>query len=120
MEYTIEYFIEKFNAIPAHEMGQGKIENHCALWHCNATMDEMEQTEESIALAKILSHLFKKFPYGESQACVYFINDATVSDLYYDADDDYNSQFHRTLLPMLAKERIIYALQLVQKINNNF
>ncbi len=34
MEYTKEYFIEKFEALKSEEIGTGDLKNHCALYHC--------------------------------------------------------------------------------------
>lgn len=30
-EYTIDYFIKKFEAIPENEIGRNSLSNHCAL-----------------------------------------------------------------------------------------
>lgn len=110
---SIEYFIDKFRKIPADKIGQGSIENHCALFHCNAQMHKYHQTPESRELARIFLPLYQTLPSGEEFACIYFINDATQSHCYADATGR-GSSFRRALLPLLPKERIIFALQIAK------
>lgn len=53
-EYNIDYFIKKFEAIPDNEIGEVKLENHCALWHCGVQDSAYTMTQEALALADIL------------------------------------------------------------------
>ncbi len=57
MEYTKEYFIEKFTKLTNDEVGIGLLSNHCALWHCgvreNPENKHYVPTEESTALIKL-------------------------------------------------------------------
>lgn len=56
MEYDIDYFIEKFEAIPEEKWGIGKFSDQdgrcCALGHCGEGM--FHSTEESNALSSLL------------------------------------------------------------------
>lgn len=56
MEYNVDYFINKFEAIPEEEIKVGSIENHCSLWHCKCE-DYVHITEEAQSLIKLLSPL---------------------------------------------------------------
>jgi hypothetical protein len=60
MEYTIDYFIKKFEAIPEEDMGAGSIYNHCALWHCGVRSGNLDYTAtpEAIALGNILKIMY--------------------------------------------------------------
>lgn len=58
MKYTVDYFIKKFNAIPAKEWCTGKFNNSlgqkCVLGHCGLT-DYRQFSHESTALYDIFS-----------------------------------------------------------------
>jgi len=110
---SIEYFIEKFKKIPADKIGSGSIMNHCALFHCGAGMTKYSQSPESRELADHFRCLYQSMPVGEEFAFIYFINDATQSQCYIDSTGR-GSRFRRALLPLLPKERIVLALQIVK------
>lgn len=64
MQYTVDYFIEKFSAIPEENWTTGTTINHkgqkCALGHCGVGVDELENlTDEAFILTEILKPLYK-------------------------------------------------------------
>lgn len=71
--YDVEYFINKFEAIPDHEIGAVRLSAHCALWHCGLKNGEYVHTDESKALTILfggdINDKSKGFP------AVYTIND---------------------------------------------
>jgi len=38
MEYTIDYFIDKFSALTEDKIGTGRLENCYVLYHCGVTV----------------------------------------------------------------------------------
>ncbi len=72
-EFTKEYFIKKFKAIPSKEIGQTELNNHCALWHCGLRNSLSNMTKEAKALALLFSD-------GESDNAreVFRVNDGTT------------------------------------------
>lgn len=57
-KYTVDYFIKKFNKIPAKEIGTLQLSNHCALWHCGVRLRSdlsYSTTDESTALIRLFS-----------------------------------------------------------------
>lgn len=91
MEYTVDYFIDKFNAIDSNDIGVGSIGNHCALWHCGLEGDkyfigdEPIHTDESLALCTILepivnNHRKYKLPTDDHEI-VWSVNDGNDSYL---------------------------------------
>lgn len=80
MEYTVDYFIDKFSTIDSDDIGVGSLCEHCSLYHCGVVEDVMTgnylETEESIALGKLINnHLNDK--YNEIGA-VYNLNDGHI------------------------------------------
>lgn len=74
VNFDVDYFIKKFNAIPESDIGVG-LSERCALWHCGVRLIENVKggysgTEESAALIK----LFGGFRRTDFHA-VYSIND---------------------------------------------
>lgn len=111
-KFTIEYFLEKFQNIPAHEIGFGHIKEKDILHHCGMSdldHQHMDMNDECTALAEHLHVLFpdKTVP---DVACIYEINDATNYS---------NDQLQSQLSGMIPKERIIYSLQMVQSIHKS-
>lgn len=57
MNYTVDYFIAKFEAIPDEQWCVGEFTDqerrHCAVGHC---LDRMQLTEESKALVRLMGH----------------------------------------------------------------
>lgn len=47
MKYTVDYFIQKFEAIPENEIGQLSLHNKCALWHVGITEIGVRTAEAS-------------------------------------------------------------------------
>lgn len=94
MEYTIDYFIAKFKAIPRKHWIIGMLNDdkgrHCALGHCGAVVTSND-TEESIALCGIFS---------SAGTIVVDIN-----------DDEYGDLRH---LGRSSKTRVISALTLIK------
>jgi hypothetical protein len=70
-EYTIDYFIEKFEAIPDNEIGLGGLSKQCALWHCGVRLNTFA-TEESAALIKVFGA-----PSEWMRSYVFKVNDDT-------------------------------------------
>lgn len=73
MNYSIDYFIKKFEAIPEKAIGQHGIKNHCILWHLGVTWSSpnYKRTEEADALCDILG--------GASYEIITEINDGLSS-----------------------------------------
>ncbi len=109
-KFTVDYFINKFNAIP-HEkwtIGMGEYDNDstCALGHCGST--SMPSTKEAIALAKLL---FNSLKIGNDyEETVYIINDCKNSS-YGGGAARYDGICELGDSP---KERILNALELVK------
>lgn len=76
MDYTIDYFINKFSAIPDDEMGDGRLENKCAMFYCGITEEggDYVPTDEALALAEIFAP-FKSHAREEWFRIIYRIND---------------------------------------------
>jgi hypothetical protein len=56
VKYTVDYFIEKFSAIPDEKWWTGDYENKgrfCALGHCGEKFMRGGMTEESMALGRL-------------------------------------------------------------------
>lgn len=68
-DYSIEFFIRKFQAIHEDEIGIGSIESNCALKHCAGNSKSKYYSEEGLALARIFD------PITTSTNIVYEIND---------------------------------------------
>lgn len=123
-EFTIEYFIDKFMNIPADQIGQGDINQCCALYHVNGSHPGNTGyfvTDESTALSNIFSEFFVAIPYGDDRAAIYYINDATSCDLWIDRDpiNEYCSPFRTFLVRLLPKERIVFALSIAKHHRDN-
>lgn len=76
MEYTLDYFIEKFRAIPEDKIGAGHLKNCCALYHCGVTTNQSGmyvKTAEAEALMKILGD-------EHDMGVVYRLNDNLNND----------------------------------------
>ena len=61
IQYTKEYFINKFSKIPEDDWGRLTLNNHCAMYHCGA-QDSSEGyiiNTEIEALAKLLNSIYK-------------------------------------------------------------
>lgn len=71
MEYTKEYFIEKFSEIPEKEIGVVALELKCSLWHCGVRREfnRYVATQEALALIKLFGGV------GEEYKAVYDVND---------------------------------------------
>lgn len=117
-EFNIDYFLEKFQTIPTHDIGEGDIKKHCALFHCGV-VSYMNPTDEASALSNIIRPLFKSIPYSDPLAMIYFINDGTCSGHWIDADEHYNSPLQQKMNSMLPKERIIFCLQILKFISTH-
>jgi hypothetical protein len=54
-QYTKEYFIAKFEAIPSEEIGRGSIDDKCALFHTGAAEGDLDYilTDEARALIEL-------------------------------------------------------------------
>lgn len=55
-KYTIQYFIDKFRAIPTKEIGEGDLCYKCALHHCGVrynSFGNFKSTREALALGNI-------------------------------------------------------------------
>jgi len=94
--YDIPYFLKKFESIPSEQIGQGALENHCALWHCGVGINDIIQytpTPEAEALAIIL---------GGDNALhhVYDVNDNFGKRKY-----PYNSPKERILAALREKQQ---------------
>lgn len=91
MKYTVDYFIEKFEAIPEEKWFQNDYEDgsgrFCALGHCGQKY--LKPTDESIALSRLVDY-------------VSMINDGYV-DCYQQAN---------------PKQRILAALYNIKKLQN--
>lgn len=102
MEFTIDYFIDKFSKLREDEIGYGEIDTHCALFHCGIKDDDYKDTPESNTLGRIFKDgIFN--PRGISRdllSCVYEINDDT-HNLYISGDT--------------PKQRILNALQICKE-----
>lgn len=57
--YTVDYFIAKFEALADSDVGFGRRVNHCALWHCGLTDPWCEVNEEARALAELFRPLVR-------------------------------------------------------------
>lgn len=61
MEYDVDYFIKKFEAIPDIKWGmfccEDKEGRHCALGHCGGINADIYLTPESVALSEILKEV---------------------------------------------------------------
>jgi hypothetical protein len=79
MEYSIDYFIQKFEAIPENQIGEGEIEKHCALYHCGVktNKDYKNLSEEAIALANIFKPLYHTQEENNLSVYIYSINDGS-------------------------------------------
>lgn len=75
MEYTVEYFINKFEAIPTQEIGSVSLINHCALWHCGLQQNEYKHTDESRALVRIFGGDCESPKDAGEMGAIYRIND---------------------------------------------
>lgn len=75
MNYTVDYFIKKFEAIPEYDFGSGSISSHCIYWHCDYTCSYKGQIAN--ALTEIFDKAFGIIPdrNGNKQYFVYEIND---------------------------------------------
>lgn len=75
--FTKNYFITKFEAIPANEIGEGNLSRHCALWHCGVRLGEKAYipTNESTALIMLFGG-----KYETDYAVVYIVNDGRYED----------------------------------------
>lgn len=74
----VDYFISKFEAIDAEDIGRVGLHTHCALWHCGVT-DYSVHTKESDALANILKPLVPEV--NDPHEVVYMVNDGVVGTL---------------------------------------
>jgi len=111
MEFTREYFIEKFEAIPdnlwtiVYLTSELNSKCHCALGHCGVKLnddDENEYTDEAWALSNILSS-YHEMAFG-------FSADPSVlthNNVWRINDDNLN----RHLTGKTPKERILNALR---------
>lgn len=82
MKYDVDYFLNKFEAIPEEKWITGDLEFngcHCALGHAGVVDNGSQwvETEESIALAILLGGNMNISPYDRFRV-VYRINDNKV------------------------------------------
>lgn len=58
MQYTVDYFINKFEAIPEAQIGESQLAG-CAYGQCRSRIDYQDghETKEGLALEKIMSSL---------------------------------------------------------------
>lgn len=107
--FTIDYFVEKFSAIPSEKIGEGSIYDHCALWYCGVTIDRQvggyAMTDEARALAEIFRPALAN------------INPLLV--LNSNADDIVSDVNDRDLFGAKPKERILNALQRAKELIKN-
>lgn len=120
MNFSIDYFIKKFQSLPPNAIGQGGIKDHCALFHCGL-QDQAEHSDESEQLAVYFRPLFLDIPYGENNAIIYHVNDATYSRHWIDdtRTGKYDSKLNHKLFSLLPKERLILCLQIVKHQKEN-
>ncbi len=60
IQFTLDYFIDKFEAIPEDQIGMGQLSQHCGLWHAG-TRYENEASNQGYKYtdeAKCLMALF--------------------------------------------------------------
>lgn len=98
MNYDVNYFIMKFQAIPEGDWGRANLEDHCVLYHCGLTNYQYVHTPESIALAKLFGAkepMYDKGGYSINMEYVWEINDG-IGEYY--------------LLGKTPKERILNKL----------
>lgn len=73
--YTVDYFINKFESIPADQIGTREIKNQCALYHCGLRSFNINPTEEAKALIKL---------FGGEHSCsfsaVWIVNDGWIGN----------------------------------------
>lgn len=77
-EFTIEYFINKFEAIPEEDIGEGSLADHCALYHCGVRLERGEYvpTEEARTLGNIFSKTMSRENLSKDPTShVFVIND---------------------------------------------
>lgn len=79
--YTIQYFIDKFKAIPEEQWTRGQLTDangrHCALGHCGVkNIDRRDETnKEAEALETIYRESFTKTAFLDQCYSVWYIND---------------------------------------------
>lgn len=120
MNFSIDYFIKKFQSLPPNGIGQGSIKDHCALFHCGL-QNQSESNDESEQLAAYFRPLFLDIPYGDDNAMTYHINDGAFSRHWIDDTGgiDYDSKLQNRLHSLLPKERLILCLQIVKHQKEN-
>lgn len=68
-KFTLDYFINKFEALPRNKWCEGTLTNafgqHCALGHCGAVW--REPTKESLALGRMLDFKTAEINDGASE-----------------------------------------------------
>ncbi len=113
--YDIDYFIEKFSAIPDDKWGKYNLRNNagqrCALGHCGVKSLDEDPDEEVIRLGKILKPFYKNsLKFNDPFDIVFFINDAISGTLI---KDEYAS-----LITGEPKENILNILNKAKKLQN--
>lgn len=106
MKYDVNYFINKFEAIPEDDWGAGDLQKHCALYHCGLVDNVYKHNDETIALAKLFGA--KEPMYGQYGTPLYMDHIYLVND----GIDEYKS------LGNTPKERILNKLYQIRDGNN--
>lgn len=105
-DYTVDYFIEKFEKIPEDKWGIKRLTddmgNHCALGHCKV-VENTQPTSEAISLAGIL------LPLSETTLSI------TVERDWYFIVYPINDGHHTNYQQPTPKQRILAALYDIKK-----
>lgn len=120
-DFSIDYFIKKFQSLPPNAIGSGAINNHCALYHCGV-QKQSDINDESKQLAACFRPLFNDIPYGDDNAMIWHVNDGTDSRHWIDDTGIWkydNSKLNNRLCSLLPKERLILCLQIVKHQKEN-